>query len=48
MTTLTIIMTEMTRGWISYQNDMDMDICTGQDLDIKTTTMIFSMYVIKQ
>ena len=45
MTILTIIMTEMTRGWISYQNDMN--ICTGQDLDIKTTT-IFFMYVIKQ
>ena len=43
---MTIIKTEMTRGWISYQNDMD--ICTGQDLDIKTTTMIFFMYVIKQ
>ena len=38
-------MTEMTRGWISYQNHMD--ICTRQDLDIKTTT-IFFMYVIKQ
>ena len=46
MTIMTIIKTEMTRGWISYQNDMD--ICTGQDLDIKTTTMIFFMYVIKQ
>ena len=45
MTILTIIMTEMKRGWISYQNDMN--ICTGQDLDIKTTT-IFFMYVIKQ
>ena len=36
----------MTRGWISYQNDMDN--CTGEDLDIKTITMIFFMYVIKQ
>lgn len=46
LTILTIIMTEMTRGWISYQNDMDN--CTGEDLDIKTITMIFFMYVIKQ
>ena len=48
MTILTIIMTEMKRGWISYQNDMDICICTEQFLDIKTTTMIFFMYVIKQ